>query len=77
MAPASTGSDSRSSIEVTKTVQINKGNLSRPIPRARIFNIVVMKFIDPAIEPAPARCKLNIARSTESPLWDMLSDSGG
>jgi len=42
-----------------------------------MFSIVVIKFIAPAIDPAPAKCKLNIARSTESPLCEILSDSGG
>jgi hypothetical protein len=55
IAPARTGSDNSKSIDVIKTVQINKGNLSKVIPRARILSIVVIKFIAPAIEPAPAR----------------------
>jgi len=34
------------------------------IPGALPFIIVVKKFIAPPIEEAPARCKLNIAKST-------------
>ena len=36
-----------------------------------------MKFSAPKIDLAPARCKEKIARSTEGPVWAMLSDSGG
>jgi hypothetical protein len=32
-----------------------------------MFIIVVIKFIAPNIEEAPAKCKLNIAKSTEAP----------
>lgn len=36
-------------------------------PGARMFNIVVMKLIAPIRDEIPARCRLNIARSTEPP----------
>jgi len=31
------------------------------------LKIVVIKLIEPKIEAAPERCKLNIAKSTEGP----------
>ena len=67
IAPARTGRDRRSKTAVIRTDQTNKGNLSKVIPGALILNIVVMKFIAPIIEEAPAACKLNIAMSTEGP----------
>jgi hypothetical protein len=50
-------------------VQINRGNLCIYIPRARIFKIVVIKLTAPIIEAAPAKCKLNIAKSIDDPEW--------
>jgi uncharacterized membrane protein len=52
---------------VIKTAQTNRGNLCIVIPGALIFIIVVIKFIAPNIDDIPARCKLNIAISTEPP----------
>jgi len=43
----------------------------------REHRIVVKKLILPKIEETPAKCKLKIARSTEIPLWNPLSDKGG
>jgi len=42
-----------------------------------IFKTVVIKFIAPNIEEAPAKCKLKIAKSTEPPEWLSIEDSGG
>ena len=67
MAPARTGRDSNSKTAVIKTDQTNKGILSNDIPGALMLIIVVMKFIAPIMEDAPAQCKLNMARSTEPP----------
>ena len=67
MAPASTGKDSSNRTAVIKTDQTNSGNLSKVIPGALILNIVVIKFIAPIIDEAPAQCKLNIAMSTDPP----------
>jgi len=39
------------------------------IPGALILIIVVIKFKAPKMEAAPAKCKLKIARSTETPAW--------
>jgi hypothetical protein len=44
-----------------------KGTINRGTPGARMFTMVVMKFIAPNIELIPARCKLKIARSTDPP----------
>jgi hypothetical protein len=62
---------------VIKTDQTNNGNLSIVIPGALILNIVVIKFIAPIIEDAPAQCKLNIAISTDPPECVCGPDKGG
>jgi len=67
IAPANTGNDKSSKTAVIKTDQTNKGNLSKVIPGALMFIIVVIKFIAPIIDEAPAQCKLKIAISTEGP----------
>jgi len=55
IAPAKTGNDNSKSIAVTNTDHTNKGILSIDIPGALIFKMVVIKFIAPIIEEAPAR----------------------
>ncbi len=35
-----------------------------------MFNVVLIKFIAPNNEDIPAKCKLNIAKSTEPPECD-------
>jgi len=70
IAPANTGSESKRRTAVTKTDHTNKGILSIVIPGALIFNMVVIKFIAPIIEEAPAKCRLKIAISTDPPEWD-------
>lgn len=77
IAPANTGSDSKSKNAVINTDHTNKGNLSNVIPGALMLNIVVIKFIAPIIEDAPAQCKLNIAMSTEPPECICGPDKGG
>jgi len=42
-----------------------------------ILKIVVIKLIAPKIEDIPAKCKLKIARSTETPGCPNIEDSGG
>jgi len=37
------------------------------MPLHRIFKIVTIKLIAPAIEEIPAKCKLKIAMSTDGP----------
>jgi hypothetical protein len=50
-----------------KIAHTNKGILCIFNPGNRIFITVVIKLIAPKIEEAPAKCKLNIAKSTEPP----------
>ena len=77
MAPARTGKDSTKRIDVNITDQINKGSLLCFKPLAPIENIVVKKFIDPAIEAAPAKCKLKIPQSTLAPGCNNVDEIGG
>jgi len=77
MAPANTGNESKSKIDVIKTDNTNKGSLYIVIPGKRIFKIVVIKLIEPKIDPAPAKCKLKIAKSTEGPECAKALDNGG
>jgi len=65
--PAKTGKESNNKKAVIKTAQTNKGIRTKVIPLHLQLNMVVMKFIAPAIEDAPAICKLKIARSTDGP----------
>jgi len=67
IAPAKTGKDNKSSNAVTKIVQTNKGKTVKYKPKQRILYIVTKKFIAPAIEDTPAKCKLNMAKSTPYP----------
>jgi len=67
IAPAKTGSDSRSRKAVISTAHTNRGSLCLNIPGARLLKIVAIKLIAPLIEDAPDRCRLKIARSTEGP----------
>ena len=62
--PAKTGKDNKSRIAVIKEAQINNGKRENLKPPALMFIIVVIKFIAPAIEAAPAKCKLKMAKST-------------
>jgi len=39
--------------------------------------MVTIKFIAPAIEEVPAKCRLKIAMSTEAPLWPAKLANGG
>lgn len=77
MPPAKTGSDNRSKIAVIKEAHTNKGRRQKYKPPTRIFIIVVIKFIAPAIEAAPAKCKLKIARSTLKSACPNIPDNGG
>ena len=75
--PAKTGMANNNKTVVTKTDQTNNGNLFIVIPGARIFNIVVIKFIDAKIDEIPAKCKLKIAISTEPPECAGILANGG
>jgi hypothetical protein len=67
MEPAKTGTAKSKINAVTKIDHTNKGILYILCPGLRIFIIVEIKFTAPRIEEAPAKCKLNIARSTAPP----------
>jgi hypothetical protein len=75
--PANTGKDKINKKAVIKTAQTKRGNLCIVIPGALILKIVVIKFTVPKIEDVPAKCKLNIAKSTEPPEWKPMLDNGG
>jgi hypothetical protein len=55
MAPAKTGRESNNKKAVIKMDHTNKGSLSIVIPGALILNMVVIKFMAPKIEEAPAK----------------------
>jgi len=67
IAPAKTGKDNNNKKAVISTDHTNNGSLSIVNPGALILKIVVIKFIAPIIEEAPAQCKLKIAISTDPP----------
>ena len=75
--PASTGDDRSKRNAVISIDQTNNGNLLKVKPRQRIFKIVVIKLIAPAIEEIPARCRLKIAKSTPGLECPKIPDSGG
>ena len=77
IAPAKTGNENNNKNAVIRTDQTNKGNLWKLMPGALIFIIVVIKLIAPNIEDIPAKCKLNIAKSTEPPECDCIPANGG
>ena len=77
IAPAKTGSDSKSKIAVIKTAQTNRGNLWNGKLSVRIFTIVQIKLIAPRIEAAPDKWRLKIAKSTDPPEWAIIPDNGG
>jgi hypothetical protein len=51
---------------VISTAHPNRGNKFIFIPGTLILNIVTIKLIAPNIEEIPAKCKLNIAKSTDA-----------
>ena len=77
IAPASTGKDNNNKKAVTNTVHTNRGKRLNNIPLHLILTIVTIKLIAPAIEEIPAKCKLNIAVSTEAPEWANTPAKGG
>lgn len=74
---ANTGNDNNNNIAVINTAHTNKGNLCILSPGALIFRTVVIKLLDPNIDEIPAKCKLNIAKSTDPPEWYSILDNGG
>lgn len=77
IAPANTGNDNISNTAVINTAHTNNGSLCIVIPGALMFIIVVIKFIAPRIEDIPAKCRLNIPKSTAPPLWYSTLAIGG
>jgi len=77
IAPAKTGSDNSNKKAVIKTAQTNNGVLWAVIPGALILSIVTIKLMAPRIEDTPAKCRLNIAKSTELPECACIPDNGG
>jgi hypothetical protein len=75
--PASTGNDNNNSIAVMNTDHTNNGNLCHVIPGALMLATVVIKLVAPNKDEIPAKCKLNIAKSTEAPEWNSIEDNGG
>lgn len=68
IAPAKTGSLKIRRIAVTDTAHKNKGiDLKENMLLARAHTTVVKKLIEPIIELTPARCRLKIAISTDTP----------
>lgn len=67
IAPANTGNDNNNKKAVTHTVQTNNGKRLKIIPLHLMLLIVTIKLIAPAIDEAPAKCKLNMAQSIEAP----------
>ncbi len=67
MAPAKTGNESKSKKAVISIDHAKRGILCNVIPGALILKIVVMKFIAPNIDEAPARCIESITMSTAGP----------
>lgn len=74
---ASAGRATTNNTDVIRTLHTNNGMRNSVIPAGRIFIIVTIMLIAPMIEEAPARCILNIARSTEAPACDLMLLSGG
>jgi len=77
IAPANTGSESKSKIAVIKTDHTNNGIRSKSIVIGRIFRIVVIKLIAPKIEETPAKCNEKIVRSIVVDGWYSWFERGG
>jgi hypothetical protein len=78
IAPAKTGREVIKRIAVTAKAQIIRGIRSKEKKRVgRQQIMVVKKLILPKIEETPARCRLKMAISTETPLWNFESERGG
>jgi len=75
--PAKTGNDNNNKNAVINTAHTNNGILWNVIPGHLILNMVVIKFIAPNKDETPARCKLNIAKSTDPPECACIDDNGG
>jgi hypothetical protein len=77
IAAARTGRDKRSRVAVIITAQENNVIFLICMWLIRIFKMVVIKLIAPKIEETPARWREKIDRSTEEPIWPVVSARGG
>jgi hypothetical protein len=77
IAPANTGNDNKSNTAVTLIAHKNNGKKPIFIPLAFILKIVTIKFIAPAIDEIPAKCKEKIPKSTAPPECAYTPDNGG
>ena len=75
--PANTGRDKTNKIAVKKTVHKKREMFSQLMIYGRILEIVQRKFTDLAIEDAPAKCILKIAKSILHPGCPIKSLRGG
>ena len=74
---AKTGKDNNNNIAVINIDQLYNGIFSLVSPSILIFVNVHIKFIAPNNDDIPAKCKLNIAASTDRPVCDCKLDNGG
>ena len=74
-APANTGTDKTSKIDVTKIDHANKGMLTAL--NERICIKVTIKLIEPNNEDRPAICREPINKSTAAPGLYVKVDNGG
>lgn len=77
IAPASTGSDSKSSSAVIATDHTNSGIRSGFMFFGFMLIVVEMKFTAPRIDDTPARCREKMARSTDAPACAIPLARGG
>ncbi len=77
IAAASTGNANIKRKEVIKIDHTNSGRSFINIASHLKKNIVLIKFIDAAIEEAPTKWKLKITKSTAKPECDCAADNGG
>lgn len=77
IAPASTGSDNKSSRAVMATDHTNRGIRSGFILFGFMLMVVEMKFTAPRMEDTPARCREKMARSTDAPACAIPLARGG
>lgn len=77
IAPASTGSDNKSSRAVMATDHTNRGIRSGFILFGFMLIVVEMKFTAPRMEDTPAKWREKIARSTDAPACAIPLARGG
>ena len=68
IAPANTGRDRIKRVAVTIIDHVNNVIFAGVEGCVCLFDLVVRKLIAPKMDPAPARCREKILRSTAAPL---------